>query len=680
MRTKRFAVVAVMMIVLNAPAEESPEIRMETRTSFGGQVATGIELRGEVDGSAVTEWDTTVETDGWKPLTSGSSSTSQVCVLNAVAVEGGRLTNNTTWHDERVYLLRHRVIVPEGKTLTIDAGTIVKVTEGAGLAVESGGVFVCSGALFTASADDTLGGDTQRDGTNTFSGTDSSAWISGTAVVRVTFVSGGAQQYPERTYTTNQTYGTLPVPTRFGALFQGWFTNFYGAGTMVTATNAVPLGATALYAVWTTPSLSLSPLSTNVSAAGNSYTFDVMADTAWRVSHSEAPWLTLQTTEGTVNGHVAFTLAENTSLEARSATIVVQTTNGWVSCDFTVVQDGMTAVEAPTFKPVDGTTFTGSPQRVSVSCGTEDARIYYTLDAHDPDESSTLYAGRSFNISGTTMLKARAYKNGMLPSSVSTVRLIRLQTLPEALNVPSWIVTTSGDAPWRVTEETSHDGLFSARSGSITDQQSSTIQTAVVGSGCVSFWWKAYGEADPDGANWDHFAFLVDGVEKARIDGDQSDWSLVNVPITASGPHVLQWVYLKDEWDDEDFDGRDGGWVDQVAWQPMTFVQGNVPQTWLEAQGLLSGAGDPESAAAADVDGDGLTAAQEYLVGSDPHDASSTFLAKIAVSNGIPVISWTPDLLGERTYEVWGNETLNPVNWHSPKNGVDRFFKVKIQK
>ncbi len=65
-------------------------------------------------------------------------------------------------------------------------------------------------------------------------------------------------------------------------------------------------------------------------------------------------------------------------------------------------------VEAPTFSPAAGTY--ASAQEVEISCETDGATIYYTLDGTEPTEASTPYNG-ALNIETTTTVKAIAYKN-----------------------------------------------------------------------------------------------------------------------------------------------------------------------------------------------------------------------------------------------------------------------------
>ena len=83
---------------------------------------------------------------------------------------------------------------------------------------------------------------------------------------------------------------------------------------------------------------------------------------------------------------------------------------------------GLAKAESPTFDPASGTKFYPSTN-VTLSCATENATIYYTLDGSDPTDASTLYSA-PIEISATTTIKARAYKADMAPSAVVTATYV----------------------------------------------------------------------------------------------------------------------------------------------------------------------------------------------------------------------------------------------------------------
>ncbi len=85
----------------------------------------------------------------------------------------GALGSNQTWGTDCVYVI-DTVVVPNGITLTIDPGAIVKEigTNVVGIQVNSGGTLDASGSsgshiTFTSYKDDTAGGDTNGDGSST---------------------------------------------------------------------------------------------------------------------------------------------------------------------------------------------------------------------------------------------------------------------------------------------------------------------------------------------------------------------------------------------------------------------------------------------------------------------------------------------------------------------------------
>ena len=78
--------------------------------------------------------------------------------------------------------------------------------------------------------------------------------------------------------------------------------------------------------------------------------------------------------------------------------------------------DKRETVKNPTFTPSEAT-FDGSVS-VKISCGTNDAKIYYTTDGNVPSaENGTLYSG-AISLTSTTTIKAIAVKDGAYSSEV----------------------------------------------------------------------------------------------------------------------------------------------------------------------------------------------------------------------------------------------------------------------
>ncbi len=337
-------------------------------------------------------------------------------------------------------------------------------------------------------------------------------------------------------------------------------------------------------------------------------------------------------------------------------------------------------VETPVITPADGTLFEGNSQKISISCATAGAVIRYTLDGSEPTESSAAYVG-AFNIKATTTVTVKAFKEGIYASAVAAVVIHKRDCtdtigLAEALDVPDWTVQV---ADWRVVTDVTHDGSDAARSGTLADGKTAWFSTTVSGKGRLGFWWKVSCEDDPDDDNWDHMRFLCDGVEMARLDGI-TDWKLVEVELKTDAVHLLRWEYVKDA---SDAAGEDCAWVDQVVWQPetseTTTTEVPVPYTWLDRYGLVTG-GDYEGAGNA-LGLNGYRNWESFVAGLNPTNTDSKFVARIEMVDGVPVISWTPDLGADRRYITEGVTELGG-KWTEIKSDADkadkRFFRVRV--
>ncbi len=74
-------------------------------------------------------------------------------------------------------------------------------------------------------------------------------------------------------------------------------------------------------------------------------------------------------------------------------------------------------VATPTFSPAGGT-YTEA-QSVEISCATDGATIYYTIDGTDPDENSDVYSS-AINVDKTMTIKAIAMNDGMDNSAIAS--------------------------------------------------------------------------------------------------------------------------------------------------------------------------------------------------------------------------------------------------------------------
>ena len=136
-----------------------------------------------------------------------------------------------------------------------------------------------------------------------------------------------------------------------------------------------------------------------------------------------------------------------------------------------------------------------------------------------------------------------------------------------AVEAENLILSSLGDADWKIDNSTYKTASLSLRSGAIGDGESTTLKAIIEGSGQLSFSWKISCEPYYDGAY-----LVVDGEVVLERSGYLAghgagcgSWEDVSIPIEGSGTHVIQWVYAKDG--EGGSSGSDCLWVDGVDWR-----------------------------------------------------------------------------------------------------------------
>jgi len=110
-----------------------------------------------------------------------------------------------------------------------------------------------------------------------------------------------------------------------------------------------------------------------------------------------------------------FTITETTTVKARAfhpdftPSIIVSATYKFPNPD---------QVATPTFTPAGG--IYSEDILVNILCSTPEASIFYTLNGNEPTEDDMLFEEPIEIPEGTTVLKAKAFKTGMIPSDVAT--------------------------------------------------------------------------------------------------------------------------------------------------------------------------------------------------------------------------------------------------------------------
>ena len=348
--------------------------------------------------------------------------------------------------------------------------------------------------------------------------------------------------------------------------------------------------------------------------------------------------------------------------------------------------------------------FDGALQAVAISCATEGATVYYTIDGSEPSAANGRVYKGPFNIYDSVTVKAIAVKDDWKDSAVASAAFTKNNGLSAAINMYDYLPDNDANCPWTVDKEVSHDGVSSARSGAIGENGVTTMKVTVRGAGRLSFWWKSECEAwDEDYYDYGAFCVGSEAEPRLRIAG-MTDWKREEVVFDGTGKHVCKWEYHKD---DAESIPRDCIWVDQVQWLPYGESEHDhtlttevpVPYLWLDSYGLGRET-DFEAAAKmklGKVDGAGraMSVEDDYVAGTDPTNLESKLTATIKMGpDGKPIVSWKPPLNGEdadgagiregvRKYSVFGKRDLadGEEKWELVAEGEERnyrFFKVEV--
>ena len=337
-------------------------------------------------------------------------------------------------------------------------------------------------------------------------------------------------------------YGDLPVSTRDGCSFGGWFL------------NGVPISSNTIV-----------------------HSFD---------DHElVARWECAVMFDA--NGGVCTMKTKTVSYGTRIGSLPVPTRQnaafvGWFTeaeggekCDqMLTVTQGMTLYAHWLFEVSDPviTSNTGTEFRmdceVSITSATAGAKIYYTDDGTTPKKNGDyLYSGPIL-ITETTTFKAIAVVDGLSSGYVTVTITKRPISLAEALGVGDAIVVATSEVhPWiPVLDSTVKECGLSVRSGVIGNGTSTWLSASVSGGGTMSFRCKSSCEHDDDDAfTWDRLMVFTNGVEITdwRMDGE-TDWTERTL-MFGGGENTVKWVYYKDNGYAE---GEDCAWVSSVKWTP----------------------------------------------------------------------------------------------------------------
>jgi hypothetical protein len=131
----------------------------------------------------------------------------------------------------------------------------------------------------------------------------------------------------------------------------------------------------------------------------------------------------------------------------------------------------------------------------------------------------------------------------------------------EAGNFDNYDWEFDGNADWLITDSEVYEGAYAAKSGTISNDQTSAliISVNVTSDDQISFFRKVSSED-----NYDYLRFYIDGVKQGEW-CDEVPWGEVSYSVTA-GEHTFKWTYEKDI---SVSNGSDCGWIDYIIFPPF---------------------------------------------------------------------------------------------------------------
>jgi len=366
-------------------------------------------------------------------------------------------------------------------------------------------------------------------------------------------------------------------------------------------------------------------------------------------------------------------------------------------CGQDITITGVAGVAEPQFNPSSCLFYPST--NVTLSCTTPGATIRYTLDGNDPTESSPVYSGPIF-IDDDTMVKARAWKDGLNPSAIvaETYTYNASQGAPKGDYFDNPIVI-SGESGSRVIDDNSaytveegeplhtleNDRYYpqyhtiwykwtAPGSGTMTFAtkcsklsgntlyQKQTGVAAYTGNSMSSLTRKAFA-TQPDSSNG--YSTTMDVAVE-----DGVTYYIVGMTMgeTATGAFTLTWS---------------GNLT--VAQTATSTTEVPVEYDWLGRYFPGRAVADYETIANDDADGDGLATWAEYLLGTDPTNALSRLEATIRMDGTTPVVEGNVDtnrlaMLGYRCSTKGASALGGEVTWSEVNLAVHRFFKLFVEK
>ena len=515
-------------------------------------------------------------------------------------------------------------------------------------------------------------------------------------------------------YTNGVEYASLPIMTREGYDFAGWWTTEEATNRVQqVATNIANKTITKLYARW-----KLSATNVTVTASGTNYLV------SWGSEFSD----------------VVGSIAKPTLLDSTKSFSFA-----WWCCDGKPVQDDFIVTNSMTLTPqFTIKEFSDIVRIPELAFDTDLNSLWCASNSTKELHSGTLEGGSDYKTRLIAYLKSPGsiifdYDATLLIKGNNTKQtkayfrfyMDTLNQKPDFYRAIAGAVKTNGtdsitatsNVCWQVernwTDSSGNQVILSnikyqPEMPAWTNEWSSTNSPSLKlvtesGPGVLTFKYRVSGETGYVATNGapvlcDYLKFSeLGGGETLRLEGFMATNEFVEVAITntADQAHTFVWRYVKD------YDvkaGDDAAWVTDIVWTPLASTSSSieyeytkpdgtvakkslsVPNDWVDQYGLMdiTSATDylsalTNSSGKIGFDGSSLPYWADYIAGTDPTNAASVFsVTNFTISaDGSISIEWSPNLT-DRAYTIFGKTNLLDAVWTSPTNSAHRFFRVEV--
>jgi hypothetical protein len=242
------------------------------------------------------------------------------------------------------------------------------------------------------------------------------------------------------------------------------------------------------------------------------------------------------------------------------------------------------------------------------------------------------------------------YYNGPALSAVETYDQSSQAVFGPALGAASLAWSTSGDTDWFIETTNTYNSTYAAQSGSVTNNESTTLSATVTGPGTVLFYWSSIANDTNGGFDLEFYVDDPNTGDQGDLNGNNG-WAQAGPYTIPAGQHTINWTVSANG----DTDPTEAGFVADLEYlaNPSTNPAG-PPVGWWKGDGnALDTMGANDGTLESNV-----TYAAGMLGEAFNFDGTGGWVQLPGVSANLPA----------GTISLWIN--LREWNWQAAGNGI----------